>query len=223
MLILTKGAKDIRGNGLSFKGPCLSGAESNNLRLKKTLVCKRKENTFWFFFLKKKDQKGAKEHMMLGRAVRTNWRSWADNVYSLQMGTHTLLQSDEIKDEGSQRVLAEITPSLEITHNFVFICQQSIFILPAGDIREAHELQAWQKPKSTVGQKCSNVFILRSRSAEYKALQRIRRRQRPAGARSRLSLDSDVIADLSCIYRARFDFHTFSTLTHGPLWSGTWR
>lgn len=46
VLILTKGAKDIRGNGLSFKGPCLSGAESNNLRLKKTLVCKRKENTF---------------------------------------------------------------------------------------------------------------------------------------------------------------------------------
>lgn len=174
--------------------------------------------------------------------MRTNWRSWADNVYSLQMGTHFVAvrrnkrrrksksfgRDYKIKKKNkTERIVektpSQITPSFEITHNFVFICQQSIFILPAGDIREAHELQAWQKPKSTVGQKCSNVFILRSRSAEYKALQRIRRRQRPTGARSRLSLDSDVIADLSCIYRARFDFHTFSTLTHGPLWSGTWR
>lgn len=180
---------------------------------------------------------------MLGRAVRTNWRSWADNFYSRQVGTHTLLQSDEIKDEGSQRVLAEITrqknerKQKRFVENFqsnnpepwnnsqFYIHLSAIFvlILPAGDIREAHEHQTSQKHKSTVRQKCSNVFILRSRSAEYKALQRIRRRQRPAGARSRLSLDSDVIADLSCIYRERFDFHTFSTLTHGPLWSGTWR
>lgn len=47
VLILTKGAKDIRGNGLSFKEACLSGVKSDNLRLKQTLVCKRKENTLW--------------------------------------------------------------------------------------------------------------------------------------------------------------------------------
>lgn len=69
-MILTKGAKDIRGNGLSFKGPCLSGAESNNLRLKKHLF--EKEKKTHSELKKKKDQKGAKEHMMLGRAVKTN-------------------------------------------------------------------------------------------------------------------------------------------------------
>lgn len=39
VLIFTKEAKNIRGNGLSFKEPCLSGAESDNLCLKKTFVC----------------------------------------------------------------------------------------------------------------------------------------------------------------------------------------
>lgn len=38
-------------------------------------------------------------------------------------------------------------------------------------------------------------------SAKYKELQRIRRRRRAAKSRRRPSPDSDVIADLSCIYR----------------------
>lgn len=38
-------------------------------------------------------------------------------------------------------------------------------------------------------------------SAKYKELQRIRRRRWAAKSRRRLSPDSDVIADLSCIYR----------------------
>lgn len=40
-----------------------------------------------------------------------------------------------------------------------------------------------------------------ARSAKYKELQRIRRLRWAAKARWRLSLDSDVMTDLSCIYR----------------------
>lgn len=56
-----------------------------------------------------------------------------------------------------------------------------------------------------------------AQSAKFGELRPIRRRRWAAKARRRPSPDSDVIADLWCIYRRGFDFHSFSMLTLEPL------
>lgn len=56
-----------------------------------------------------------------------------------------------------------------------------------------------------------------AQSAKFRELRPIRRRRWAAKARRGPSLDSDVIADLWCIYRRGFDFHSFSMLTLEPL------
>lgn len=91
--IFKQKANDNRGNGLSFKEPCLSKAQSDDLRVKQTLVCKGKENKCW--------ERTGTEYKMLGRTTRNSlknyiqysWGSWPNNKAMHGRWAHTLLCS----------------------------------------------------------------------------------------------------------------------------------